>query len=86
MTTFSSGSVDDIVAPVVRMVDMQRKFDVGDNPVWALQNATLDVWSGDYVSITGKSGSGKSTLLAAVIGRTRNFSSSNLDYLVKDIT
>jgi putative ABC transport system ATP-binding protein len=48
---------------VIALRDLTRHFQVGDQVVRALQEATLDIPDGDYVAIMGPSGSGKSTLL-----------------------
>ena len=45
------------------MRDICRYFEVGDETVHALDNVTLDIAKGEYISIMGASGSGKSTLL-----------------------
>ncbi len=48
------------------MIDLEhihRDFQVGDQIVHALDDVTLHIDAGDYVSIMGPSGSGKSTLL-----------------------
>ncbi len=48
------------------MIDLEhihRDFQVGDQTVHALDDVTLHIAAGDYVSIMGPSGSGKSTLL-----------------------
>lgn len=52
-----------VEAPVVDLQDVARTFQAGVVEVPALRHATLQVHSGDYVSIVGPSGSGKSTLL-----------------------
>ncbi|MBS1146844.1 MAG: transporter related protein, partial [Proteobacteria bacterium] len=43
-----------------------RVFRMGDQEVRALNGITLDIASGEYVSIMGPSGSGKSTLLNVI--------------------
>jgi len=48
---------------VIRLADVCRNFDVGDEVVHALDHVTLEIPDGEYVSIMGPSGSGKSTLL-----------------------
>ncbi|HOW66569.1 MAG TPA: ABC transporter ATP-binding protein [Candidatus Paceibacterota bacterium] len=48
------------------MIDLEgirRTYIVGGSPVYALKETSLQIESGDYVSIMGPSGSGKSTLL-----------------------
>ena len=48
---------------MIRLADVCRNFDVGDEVVHALDHVTLEIPDGEYVSIMGPSGSGKSTLL-----------------------
>ena len=48
---------------MIKMRDICRFFEVGDETVHALDNVTLDISKGEYLSIMGASGSGKSTLL-----------------------
>ena len=48
---------------VVRLVDVQRHYRVGDETVKALDGVTFTIRRGQYVAIMGPSGSGKSTLL-----------------------
>jgi len=48
---------------MIKMRDICRSFEVGDETVHALDHVTLDIARGDYISIMGASGSGKSTLL-----------------------
>jgi putative ABC transport system ATP-binding protein len=51
---------------VIRLSEITRVFRMGDQEVRALNAVTLDIASGEYVSIMGPSGSGKSTLLNVV--------------------
>jgi putative ABC transport system ATP-binding protein len=51
---------------VIRLSEITRVFRMGDQEVRALNAVTLDITSGEYVSIMGPSGSGKSTLLNVV--------------------
>lgn len=48
---------------LIRLHDIQRQFQVGDETVHALQNVNLGIEKGEYLSLMGPSGSGKSTLL-----------------------
>jgi len=48
---------------VIRLENIERIFQVGDERVYALRGVNLSVKAGEYLSIMGPSGSGKSTLL-----------------------
>jgi putative ABC transport system ATP-binding protein len=48
---------------MIELANIHRNFQVGDQVVHALDDVTLTIDTGDYVSIMGPSGSGKSTLL-----------------------
>jgi putative ABC transport system ATP-binding protein len=48
---------------MIELAEIHRDFLVGDQTVHALDDVTLTIESGEYVSIMGPSGSGKSTLL-----------------------
>jgi putative ABC transport system ATP-binding protein len=48
---------------MIRLEQLSRRFQVGDQEVRALDDVNLTFRAGDYVSIMGPSGSGKSTLL-----------------------
>ena len=48
---------------MIKLSDINRIFQVGDQAVHALKDINLHIDDGDYISIMGPSGSGKSTLL-----------------------
>jgi putative ABC transport system ATP-binding protein len=48
---------------MIELSHIHRDFQVGDQTVHALDDVTLNIEAGEYVSIMGPSGSGKSTLL-----------------------
>ncbi len=51
---------------MIELKHIHRDFQVGDQTVHALNDVTLSISRGDYVSIMGPSGSGKSTLLNVI--------------------
>jgi len=48
---------------LIKLKDIQRVFQVGDEQVHALRDIDLTIDNGEYLSLMGPSGSGKSTLL-----------------------
>jgi putative ABC transport system ATP-binding protein len=54
--------------PVVRIEDVSRDFQVGDQTIHALRDVSFDVGRGDFVAVIGRSGSGKTTLLNMIAG------------------
>ncbi|MFW2405364.1 MAG: ABC transporter ATP-binding protein [Gammaproteobacteria bacterium] len=68
---------------MIKLEDLCRNFQVGDQVVHALDHVNLEIESGEYVSIMGPSGSGKSTLLN-VLGLLDSPSSG--EYRLDDIS
>jgi putative ABC transport system ATP-binding protein len=52
-----------IVAPLLELIGVSRRYGSGDAAVTALDDVSLAIMPGDFVSIMGPSGSGKSTML-----------------------
>jgi putative ABC transport system ATP-binding protein len=51
---------------VISVRDLTKTYQVGDIEVRALRGASLDVYPGEFVAVTGPSGSGKSTFMHIV--------------------
>ncbi|MEJ2382850.1 MAG: ABC transporter ATP-binding protein [Xanthomonadales bacterium] len=49
--------------PLIRLRDVYRIYEMGDQALHALDGVTLDIGQNEYVAIVGASGSGKSTLM-----------------------
>lgn len=48
---------------IIKLSDINKTYQVGDQPLHALRDIQLDIQQGEYISLMGPSGSGKSTLL-----------------------
>ena len=55
-------------APVIRLQDVRKEYDVGDSHIHALDGVSLTVSPGEFVCISGRRGSGKSTMLNMLAG------------------
>jgi putative ABC transport system ATP-binding protein len=58
----------DAVKPIVEVVDVIKRFQLGNNEITVLKGISFTVRPGEFVSIVGPSGNGKSTLLNMVTG------------------
>lgn len=70
---------------MIQLQHIQRDYVMGDQTLHALQDVSMDITEGEYISIMGPSGSGKSTLLN-VIGLLDRPSSGKYYIDNKDIT
>jgi putative ABC transport system ATP-binding protein len=64
------------VAPIVRVENVSRSFEVGGQTIQALKDVSFSVDPGEFVAIIGRSGSGKTTLLNVIAGLDRASSGS----------
>jgi putative ABC transport system ATP-binding protein len=48
---------------VIRITDLTREYQMGDERILALRGVTLDIRRNEYLAIMGPSGSGKSTMM-----------------------
>ncbi|MGB2130437.1 MAG: ABC transporter ATP-binding protein, partial [Marinobacterium sp.] len=48
---------------MIRLQQLCKRYQLGDEPVQALDHVDLSIAAGEYLSVMGPSGSGKSTLL-----------------------
>ena len=53
----------DAADPVIRLKDVYRTYEMGDQVLNALDGVSLDIMRNEYVAIVGASGSGKSTMM-----------------------
>ena len=51
---------------MIKLKNISKVYQVGDEAVWALDHANMMIRAGEFVSIIGPSGSGKSTLMNIV--------------------
>jgi putative ABC transport system ATP-binding protein len=61
----------DADTPLVRVQDVSREFQVGNQTIHALQDVSFEVQSGEFLAVIGRSGSGKTTLLNVIAGLDR---------------
>lgn len=54
--------------PLISVRDLRRIYQVGGEPVRAVDGVTVDFWPGRMAAVVGRSGSGKTTLLNLVAG------------------
>ncbi len=54
----------------IEIKDVVKKYQSGEEDVFAVNNISIDIHQNDFVSIMGQSGSGKSTLLGILGGLT----------------
>ena len=52
--------------PIIRICDLEKKFQSKNSEVYALQGINLEINQGDIYGIIGRSGAGKSTLVRCI--------------------
>ena len=68
----------------IKIKDLSKIYKVGDNTIKAVDNVSLNINKGEFVSIIGRSGSGKTTLLS-MIGGILKYSEGKVLYNGTDI-
>ena len=66
MAPKANGAPDRALGPTLALRDVTKIYNVGSEPVHALDGVSLDVQRNEYVAIMGPSGSGKSTLMNVI--------------------
>jgi putative ABC transport system ATP-binding protein/lipoprotein-releasing system ATP-binding protein len=54
----------------IKLQNITKTYKIGEETLVAVQDVSLDIQSGDFISIVGHSGSGKTTLLSLIGGIT----------------
>src|SRR3974390_1586919 len=67
----ATATIDGDAAPVFRIANLTKVYQMGEVAVHALRGVTLDVYPGECLVLLGPSGSGKSTLLNIIGGLDR---------------
>jgi len=70
---------------MIKLRQIERNFEVGDQIVRALQQIDLDIGEGEYLSLMGPSGSGKSTLMH-IVGLLDHPSAGTYELDGRDVT
>lgn len=52
-----------MASPLIKLTDIKRDFQLGNETVYVLKGIDLEISKGEYVALMGPSGSGKSTLM-----------------------
>ena len=52
--------------PIIRICNLEKKYQSKNSEVYALQGINLDIYQGDIFGIIGRSGAGKSTLVRCI--------------------
>lgn len=55
--------MSNMTKPIIEIKNMKKSYELGDEIVHALQDVSLQIYEGDFLSIIGPSGSGKSTFM-----------------------
>jgi putative ABC transport system ATP-binding protein len=55
--------MDNNSAPVIKVENLHKIYEMGDTKVHALRGISLEIYRGEFVAIMGASGSGKSTFM-----------------------
>jgi putative ABC transport system ATP-binding protein len=59
----NQAKLGELSQPVIRVEDVHKYYDLGENKVHALRGVSVEIAGGEFVAIMGASGSGKSTFM-----------------------
>ena len=68
----------------MQAIDVKRRYQLGEEIVWALQGISLKIFEGEYLSIMGPSGSGKSTFFN-MIGALDIPTTGSIEFMGEDL-
>jgi putative ABC transport system ATP-binding protein len=63
MSARDSRDPDSASAPILRVKELHKYYELGDTRVHALRGVSLEIQRGEFVAVMGASGSGKSTFM-----------------------
>src|SRR5260221_12841840 len=64
--------------PILRILDVGKRYDTADGPFLAIEGVSFDVRSGEIISVIGPSGCGKTTLFNIIGGLIGDYDGKGL--------
>ncbi len=75
-----SGSVDYGAPPLLTVTNASKTYATGSTTFKAIEDISLDIWTGETLGIVGESGSGKSTLGRIIMGLVEPDSGGRIEH------